>query len=50
MQGLTYKGAFNLDLMIQDVPNRPAQRLSRLMGYLPMMVRSSACYLRNLTP
>ena len=50
LQGLTYKGAFHVDVMIQDVPDRPAQRLSKQMGYLPIMVRSSACYLRHLTP
>lgn len=50
MQGITYKGAFHLDLMVQDAPGGPAQRLNRLMGHLPIMVRSTACYLRNLTP
>ena len=50
LQGITYKGAFHLDLMIQDAPHRPAQRMSKLMGYLPIMVCSSACYLRNLSP
>ncbi|CAL8465829.1 g5365 [Coccomyxa elongata] len=48
--GTTYKGAFHLDLMVQDAGGGPAHRLTRLMGHLPIMLRSTACYLRHLTP
>lgn len=50
VQGTTYKGAFHLDLMVQDAGGGPAHRLTRLMGHLPIMLRSTACYLRHLTP
>ncbi len=50
VQGTTYKGAFYLDLMVQDAGGGPAARLTRCMGYLPIMLRSTACYLRYLTP
>ncbi|CAL8465768.1 g5304 [Coccomyxa elongata] len=48
--GTTYKGAFHLDIMVQDAGGGPAHRLTRLMGHLPIMLRSTACYLRHLTP
>lgn len=50
VQGITYKGAFHLELMVQDSPGAPVHRLGRLMGHLPIMVRSTACYLRHLSP
>ena len=50
MQGTTYKAAFHLDLTVQEGPGAPVVRLNRLMGHLPIMVGSKACYLRNLSP
>ena len=49
MQGTTYKGAFHLDLVVQEGAGAPVVRLNRLMGHLPIMVGSQACYLRNLS-
>lgn len=50
VQGTTYKAAFHLDLTVQEGPGAPVVRLNRLMGHLPIMVGSKACYLRNLSP
>jgi hypothetical protein len=34
---------------VQEGVGAPVVRLNRLMGHLPIMVGSQACYLRNLS-
>ncbi|EFN59491.1 hypothetical protein CHLNCDRAFT_138110, partial [Chlorella variabilis] len=44
----TYKAPFTCDLVYQ-VEGMPEQRLSKRLGGLPVMLKSKACYLRNMT-
>ncbi|KAK9845769.1 hypothetical protein WJX81_002042 [Elliptochloris bilobata] len=46
--GTTYKAALHLDLVIAE-EGAPPVRLQQRMGQLPIMVKSRACYLRNLS-
>ena len=46
-QGTTYKAPFTCDLVYQT-EGMPEQRLSKRLGSLPVMLKSRACYLRNL--
>ena len=48
MQGTTYKAALHMDLVIAEEGAAPV-RLQQRMGQLPIMVKSRACYLRNLS-
>lgn len=48
MQGTTYKAALHMDLVIAE-EGAPPVRLQQRMGQLPIMVKSRACYLRNLS-
>ena len=47
-QGITYKAALHMDLVIAE-EGAPPVRLQQRMGQLPIMVKSRACYLRNLS-
>ncbi|PSC76790.1 DNA-directed RNA polymerase I subunit 2 isoform X1 [Micractinium conductrix] len=46
--GTTYKAAFQCDLVYQ-VEGLPEQRIPKRLGSLPIMLKSRACYLRNLS-
>ena len=48
LQRTTYKAPFTCDLVYQ-VEGMPEQRLSKRLGGLPVMLKSKACYLRNMT-
>ena len=48
LQHSTYKAPFSCDLVYQ-VEGMPEQRLSKRLGSLPIMLKSKACYLRNLS-
>jgi DNA-directed RNA polymerase I subunit RPA2 len=45
--GTTYKAAFSCDLVYQT-EGMPEQRLQKRLGALPIMLKSKACYLRNM--
>ncbi len=47
LQGTTYKAPFSCDLVYQ-VEGLAPQRLAKRLGSLPIMLKSRACYLRNL--
>jgi len=47
-QGTTYKAALQMDLVIAE-EGAPPVRVQQRMGHLPIMVKSRACYLRNLS-
>jgi hypothetical protein len=47
-QGTTYKAALQMDLVIGE-EGAPPVRVQQRMGHLPIMVKSRACYLRNLS-
>lgn len=46
--GTTYKAPFTCDLVYQ-MDNLPEQRLTKRLGSLPIMLKSKACYLRNMS-
>ncbi|CAL8465771.1 g5307 [Coccomyxa elongata] len=48
--GAADKRLFPRDCREADAGGGPTHRLTRLMGHLPIMLRSTACYLRDLTP
>lgn len=47
-QGTTYKAAFSCDLVYQT-EGMPEQRVQKRLGSLPIMLKSKACYLRNMS-
>ena len=48
-QGTTYKAPFSIDLVYQVDGLAQEKRLSKRLGSLPIMLKSRACYLRNLS-
>lgn len=48
LQGTTYKAAFSCDLVYQT-EGMPEQRVQKRLGALPIMLKSKACYLRNMS-
>ncbi len=48
LQGTTYKAPLQIDLCYQSNDRPGAERLSKRLGSIPVMVRSRACYLRNM--
>jgi len=48
-QGVTYKAPFSLDLCFDSDGASGQRRVQKRLGALPVMVKSSACYLRGLT-
>jgi hypothetical protein len=48
LQGTTYRAPFSCDLVYQ-AEGGTEQRLSKRLGSLPIMLKSKACYLRNMT-
>ena len=49
MQGTTYKAPVSVDLVWNMEGGASPQRLSKKLGGLPIMIKSSACYLRHLS-
>jgi DNA-directed RNA polymerase beta subunit len=50
LQGITYKGPLTMDLCWEaDNSGAGRQSISRRMGALPIMVKSSACYLKGMS-
>jgi DNA-directed RNA polymerase I subunit RPA2 len=50
VQGITYKGPLTMDLCWEaDNSGAGRQSISRRMGALPIMVKSSACYLQGMS-
>ena len=48
-QGSSYRGALLADVC-RRLDDEPVERLPRRLGLIPVMVKSSICHLRNLSP
>lgn len=48
LQGISYQGALSMFLCVR-ADDGPEIRMRRQMGLIPIMLKSKACYLRNLS-
>lgn len=48
--GTTYKAPFFIDLVWAEDGVEHTQRVAKKLGQMPIMLKSKACYLRDLTP